>query len=190
MKNKLINTKRLITWPRIINGLTISRILLGLPITLALRNGRNDIFIYLIIISGLTDFFDGYFARKYNHQSILGAKLDPLADKVLLLGPMIWLVHQNLVPLWAMWLLISREVMITIWRSEQLSGLPASIQGKYKTTLQFISITLLLWPQDWGNNYTIYIFNKIGYISFWICLFLSYSSALKYIFIEKETHQN
>ena len=190
MKNKLINTTRLITWPRIINGLTISRILLGLPITLALQNGRNDIFIYLIIISGLTDFFDGYFARKYNHQSILGAKLDPLADKVLLLGPMIWLVHQNLVPLWAMWLLISRELLITIWRSDQLSGLPASIQGKYKTTLQFISITLLLWPQDWGNNYTIYIFNKIGYISFWICLFLSYSSALKYIFIEKETHQN
>ena len=190
MKNKFINTMRLITWPRIINGLTISRIFLGLPIIYTLRIGENDIFIFLILIGGLTDFFDGYFARKYNHKSILGAKLDPLADKILLLGPMIWLVHENLVPLWAIWLLISRELLITSWRSNKPSGVPASIQGKYKTALQFTTIILLLWPQDWGDNNTIYILNKIGYISFWICLFLTYSSALKYIFNQKETHQN
>ena len=189
MKNYFIYKKNFTTWPRIINGLTVIRILLGLPIIFALKSGKNDIFIFLIIIGGLTDFFDGYFARKYNHQSVLGAKLDPLADKILLLGPMIWLVHQNLVPLWAIWLLISRELLITSWRSDKISGAPASIQGKYKTALQFISVILLLWPEDWGNNYTIYIFNKIGYISFWICLFLTYSSALKYIFNQKEPHQ-
>ena len=190
MNKNLINTRTLITWPRIINGLTISRILLGLPIIFALKSGHNDIFILLILLGGITDYFDGYFARKHNHQSILGAKLDPLADKILLLGPMVWLVHENLVPLWAIWLLISRELLITSWRSDKTSGLPASIQGKYKTTLQFISITLLLWPQDWGNSHTIYIFNKIGYLSFWICLFLSYSSAIRYVFNQKENHQN
>ena len=190
MKKMNINTRRLITWPKIINALTISRILLGLPIVFALISGNNDIFIFLILIGALTDFFDGYFARKYNHQSSLGAKLDPLADKILLLGPMVWLVHENLLPLWAIWLLISRELLITSWRSDKTSGGPASIQGKYKTTLQFISITLLLWPQNWGNNFTIYIFNRIGYISFWICLFLSYSSAIKYVISQKETHHN
>ena len=190
MKNELINTKRFITLPRIINGLTISRILIGLPIIQALRSGNNDICIFLILIGGLTDFFDGYLARKYNHQSVLGAKLDPLADKILLLGPMIWLVHENLVPLWAVWLLISRELLITSWRSNKTSGVPASIQGKYKTSLQFISITLLLWPQNWGDDYTINILNKIGYISFWICLFLTYSSAIRYVFNQKETRRN
>ena len=189
MKSKCINPKRLFTWPRIINGLTISRIILGLPIIIALESGHNDVFILLILIGALTDFFDGYFARKYNHKSVLGAKLDPLADKILLLGPMIWLTHENLVPLWAIWLIISREILITSWRSDKSSGGPASIQGKYKTTLQFISIILLLWPQDWGNNQTIYIFNKIGYISFWFCLLLTYSSAFKYI-NQKETRQN
>ena len=187
---KLINSRRLITWPTIINGLTIARILLGLPIIFALKNGENDIFILLILIAGLTDFFDGYFARKYNHQSVLGAKLDPLADKILLLGPMIWLVHENLVPLWAIWLIISRELLITCWRSDKSSGVPASTQGKYKTTLQFISITLLLWPQNWGNIYSIYIINRIGYISFWICLILTFTSAIQYIINQKEPHQN
>ena len=87
MKKEIINSKRFITWPRIINGLSIFRILLGLPVIISLSNGNNDIFIFLILIAGLTDFLDGYFARKYDHKSVFGAKLDPLADKILLIGP-------------------------------------------------------------------------------------------------------
>ena len=188
--NKLIKTRKLITWASVINGLTVSRILLGLPIIYALNTGKNDIFVLLLLIGGLTDFLDGYLARKHNHQTVLGARLDPLADKILLAGPMIWLVHESLVPLWAIWLIISRELLITSWRSDLSSGGPASIQGKYKTALQFSSIILLLWPKNWGNIYTIYIINKIGYISFWICLFLTLSSAIKYIINQKEDHQN
>ena len=187
---KIIKSRRLFTWQKIINGLTISRIFLGLPVVFALVKGNNDIFILLLMIGGLTDFFDGYLARKYNLQSILGAKLDPLADKILLIGPMIWLVHEDLVPLWSIWLIISRELFITSWRSELGSGGPASIQGKYKTTLQFLSITLLLWPKNWGGDYSIYIINKVGYLSFWICLVLTFSSAIKYIFNQKEPRQD
>ncbi len=190
MNKKIINSKRFINWPRIINGLTISRLLLGLPVIISLRNGNNDIFIFLILIAGLTDFLDGYFARKYDHQSVFGAKLDPLADKILLIGPMIWLVHENLVPLWAIWLIISRELLITSWRSDKTSGCPASIQGKYKTAFQFTSIILLLWPKSWGTIDTIYIINRIGYISFWIALFLTLSSAIKYVLNQKVNHRN
>ena len=160
MNKRLINSKILITWPRIINGLTISRMLLGLPIIISLKNGNNDVFIFLILIAALTDFLDGYFARKYDHKSVFGAKLDPLADKILLIGPMIWLVHENLVPLWAIWLIISRELLITSWRSDKTSGGPASIQGKYKTTFQFASIILLLWPQSWGTDYTCLLYTS------------------------------
>ena len=188
--NNPINKRRLLDLQVIINGLTVSRIIIGLPIIIALSNGNNGIFIFLLLIGGLTDYLDGYLARKYNHQSILGAKLDPLADKILILGPMIWLAHENLVPIWAIWLIISRELLITSWRSNLDSGGPASIQGKYKTTLQFLSITLLLWPKNWGTLTTIYIINRIGYISFWICLFLTFSSAIKYIINQKEYHQS
>ena len=190
MNKKITNSKRFIIWPKIINGLTISRILLGLPIIISLRNGNNDIFIFLILIAALTDFLDGYFARKYDHKSVFGATLDPLADKILLIGPMIWLVHENLVPLWSIWLIISRELLITSWRSDKSSGGPASTQGKYKTALQFISIALLLWPKNWGSLYTINIINKLGYISFWICLLLTFSSAIKYIINQTEIDHN
>ena len=190
MNKKIINSKRLISWPTIINGLTISRIFLGLPIIISLKNGNNEISIFLILIGGLTDFLDGYLARKYDHKSAFGAKLDPLADKILLIGPMIWLAHESLVPLWSIWLIISRELLITSWRSNKSSGGPASIHGKYKTIFQFSSIILLLWPKSWGTVNSIYIINKIGYISFWIAFFLTLSSALKYIFNQKETHQN
>ena len=98
MKIKNFNKKRLFTWQSVINGLTVSRIFLGLPIIISLNYGKNDVFIILILIGCLTDFFDGYLARKLDHQSVLGAKLDPLADKIMLLGPMIWLVHENLIP--------------------------------------------------------------------------------------------
>ena len=190
MKKRIMNAKRFMTWPRIINGLTISRILLGLPIIISLSNGHNVVFIFLILIAGFTDFLDGYFARQFDHQSTFGAKLDPLADKILLIGPMIWLVHENLVPLWAIWLIISRELLITSWRAEKTSGGPASIQGKYKTTFQFTSIILLLWPKSWGSINTIYFINKIGYISFWIAFFLTVSSGLKYVINQKGSHQN
>ena len=190
MNKRFINAKRFINWPIIINGLTISRILIGLPIIISLSNGNNEIFIFLILIGGLTDYLDGYFARKYDHKSAFGAKLDPLADKILLIGPLIWLVHENLVPLWAVWLIISRELLITSWRSDKTSGGPASIQGKYKTTFQFTSIILLLWPKNWGTIYNIYIINKIGYILFWIALFLTLSSGIKYVFNQKEAHRN
>ena len=190
MNKKLIYRKRIVNWPKIINGLTITRIFLGLPIVLSLKNGDNDIFILLMIISGLTDFFDGYFARKYNHKSIFGAKLDPLADKIVLLGPMIWLVHEDMVPLWSIWLILSRELLITSWRSGKSSGEPASIQGKYKTTLQFSSIILLFWPNNWGTTYSIFIINKIGFILFWMAFILTFSSGLKYVFNRKANRQN
>tara|TARA_Y100001968_G_C19293984_1_gene685670 strand:+ start:414 stop:983 length:570 start_codon:yes stop_codon:yes gene_type:complete len=187
--NTFFNKRRLFKWQNVINGLTISRIIIGLPIIIFLKNGKNDIFILLLVIGALTDFLDGYLARKYNHQTSLGAKLDPLADKILLIGPMIWLVHENLVPPWAIWLIISREILITSWRSNKSSGGPASIQGKYKTSLQFICIILLLWPEGWGSIYTINIIRKTGYISFWICLLLTCTSALEYVFNQKEFHQ-
>jgi len=187
---RLINEKRLLTWPTLINGLTISRLIIGLPIIIALQSGNNEIFILLISIGGITDFLDGYLARKYNYESVFGTKLDPLADKILIIAPLIWLVHENIVPIWAIWLIISRELIITSWRSDKSSGGPASIQGKYKTTLQFISIILLLWPQNWGNPNTLYIINIIGYVAFWICFFLTFSSALKYIFSQKDSRLN
>jgi len=190
MNKKTINPKARTHVQWIINSLTISRILLGLPIIVTLTYKLYDFCILLILLGGLTDYLDGYYARKYNSQSILGAKLDPLADKIMLLGPIIWLAHEDLIPLWAIWLLLSRELLITSWRANIPTGGPASIHGKYKTLLQFGSIILLLWPKNWGTLNNIYILNKLGYILFWISLYLAISSGIKYISNQKEHHQH
>ena len=190
MKKTILKARSLFSWPRIINGLTISRIIIGLPIIVSLTTRNYDIFIFLLLIGAFTDFLDGYYARKHNNTSIVGAKLDPLADKILLLGPMIWLVHEDLVPLWSVWLILSRELLITSWRSEKSTGGPASIFGKYKTIFQFTSIILLFWPNNWGTVYFISSLNKIGYLIFWFAMFLTLISGIIYIFKKKEPHLN
>jgi CDP-diacylglycerol--glycerol-3-phosphate 3-phosphatidyltransferase len=80
----------------------------------------------------------------------LGARLDPLTDKILISAPLLWLGATDLLPLWAVWLLLGRELLISGWRAGQGSGGPASKAGKAKTILQFASLLLLLWPCDWG----------------------------------------
>ena len=154
---------------------------MGLPLILSLSYRRYDYSILFLILGALTDYLDGYLARNKNCKTNIGAKLDPLADKILLLGPFIWIAHENLVPAWSIWLLLSRELLITSWRSNISTGAPASTQGKIKTTFQFASLILLLWPENWASQYTLYVLNSAGYILFWTSLLLALSSSIKYI---------
>ena len=181
MRKHLNNSKALFKWSDIVNLLTISRILLGLPLILSLTYRRYEYSILFLVLGALTDYLDGYLARNKNCKTIIGAKLDPLADKILLLGPFIWIAHENFVPAWSIWLLLSRELLITGWRSNNSTGGPASTQGKIKTILQFASLVFLLWPNNWGSENTIYIINTTGYILFWISLIIALSSSIKYL---------
>ena len=183
-------SKKKINWSKIINGLTLSRIIIGFPLILALASRMYELSIILIVLGGLTDFLDGYLARKLNFKSKFGAKLDPLADKVLLIGPLIWIAHENIVPIWSVWILISRELIVTGWRSNLQSGGPASFQGKCKTVLQFTSIILLLWPEKWFFIIDIIIINRLGFIGFWISFILALISGFKYLINQKESHHD
>ena len=166
----------------LINILTLFRIFAAAIIfTLLMLNNYYLLSFILFLLSGLTDYLDGYIARNKDCKTIIGAKLDPLADKILLIGPFIWIAHENLVPAWSIWLLLSRELLITSWRSDNTTGAPASTQGKIKTSIQFISLILLLWPENWASQYTLYVLNSAGYILFWTSLLLALSSSIKYI---------
>ncbi len=181
MHKNQINFKYIPSWSNIVNSLTISRIIIGLPLIISLSDRRYEYSIVIIVIGAFTDYLDGYLARSKNCKTIIGARLDPLADKILLLGPFIWIAHEDLVPAWSIWLLISRELLITSWRSDSTTGAPASTQGKMKTTFQFTSLILLLWPTNWGSEYTITFLNNTGSILFWISWLLALSSSIKYI---------
>jgi CDP-diacylglycerol---glycerol-3-phosphate 3-phosphatidyltransferase len=165
---------------RIADGLTAGRALLGLPLILALGAGQQALAWWLLLLGGISDWADGALARWAGGGSEWGARLDPLTDKILIAAPLLWLAAQPAwpqhLPLWAVWLLLARELLISGWRSGASGGGPASLGGKAKTMLQFAALLLLLWPWDgavWAR--------VLGWWLFWPSLVLALSSAWGYL---------
>ena len=139
-----------------------------------------------VLLGGLSDAADGWLARRSGGGSVWGARLDPLTDKILISAPLLWLGATGVLPLWAVWLLLARELLISGWRAGQGSGGPASAAGKAKTILQFASLLLLLWPCDWGLGTPPAVglvewLHWAGFLLFWPSLLLALTSALGYL---------
>ncbi|MBA3025199.1 MAG: CDP-diacylglycerol--glycerol-3-phosphate 3-phosphatidyltransferase [Sulfurimonas sp.] len=105
----------------------------------------------LFVLASATDFFDGYIAREWNQMTMLGAILDPLADKMLTLAAFLGLMMIGEASAWAIYIIIVRELFITGIRTVAVSeglSVKASWAGKIKTVLQMIAIGFLLmhWP--------------------------------------------
>ena len=175
---------------RLADGLTAGRAVLGLPLILALMAGQGGLAWMLLLLGGLSDAADGWLARRAGGGSVWGARLDPLTDKILICAPLLWLAARGVLPLWAVWLLLARELLISGWRAGQGSGGPASWSGKAKTILQFASLLLLLWPQGWtlglgalaqGDLSPALVLPQIGWWLFWPSLLLALSSAWGYL---------
>lgn len=110
----------------------------------------NLIVASLFLLAGITDYFDGYFARIFKVQSDFGRCLDPIADKLLVAVAIIMLIHfgnKNMVITLSGLVIICREILVSGLR-EFLSSinvsLPVSRLSKYKTAIQMIALTLLL----------------------------------------------
>ena len=163
---------------RVADTLTVARAIAGLPLILALQAGWSASAWWLLLLAGLSDAADGWLARRAGGGSSWGARRDPLTDKVLIAAPLLWLAAEGVLPLWAVWLLLARELLISGWRAQASDGAPASSAGKAKTILQFLSLLLLLWPPAWsGHNQLV----RIGWWLFWPSLLMALSSAVAYL---------
>lgn len=105
----------------------------------------------VFVIASVTDFFDGFIARKWNQMTKLGAILDPLADKMLMLAGFIGLMIIDRASAWAIFLILSREFFITGLRVVAVSegkSVASTMAGKIKTVVQMIAIGFLImnWP--------------------------------------------
>ena len=170
---------------RLADGLTLARAVLGLPLLLALSSGLEGLAWVLLLLGGLSDWADGVLARRAGGGSAWGARLDPLTDKILISAPLLWLAAAGSLPLWAVWLLLARELLVSGWRAGQGDGGPASRTGKAKTILQFSALLLLLWPEGWGLGLggagVAAALHRCGWWLFWPSLALALSSALGYL---------
>lgn len=105
----------------------------------------------IFVIASVTDFFDGFIARSWDQMTKLGAILDPLADKMLILAGFLGLVMLDRASVWAVFLILTREFFITGLRVVAISegkDVAASMAGKIKTVFQMIAIGFLImnWP--------------------------------------------
>ena len=94
-----------------------------------------------------TDWLDGYLARRWRQTSPLGALLDPIADKVLVLGLFISFVQLRLVPAWMVLVILARELLITgvrLYVAGRHVVIAAATEGKHKTVSQMLTILILL----------------------------------------------
>ncbi len=174
----------------IANGLTTFRAISGLPLIFALSKDYLSLAWSLFFLSSTTDLVDGWLAKKAGGGSLWGARFDPLSDKILYLAPLIWLSSIEVLPLWAIWLLMARELLITSWRGSAKNGGKASLIGKAKTSTQFLSFLFLLYPGIWGDQDFLLLINKIGLYLFWISLFFAVISAWGYIRLGSTNHRS
>ena len=141
---------------------------------------------WLFLLGSISDAIDGWLARRYDEGTTFGARLDPLTDKILIAAPLIWLASTERLPMWAVWLLITREILITDLRAHAEDGAPASLGGKSKTLILFLSLLLLIWPSNWNGYY--YIIG-IGWWLFWPSLLLAILSAINYFKFQSKSDQ-
>ena len=134
------------------NFLSTLRILLLVPIIFFFEYDFYLFSLIIFIIAALTDYLDGYFARKNNQTTDTGALLDLLSDKIFVCVLLIWMTFHfdSLIILMSSILIVSREISISylrlfiISKSKQISNVKSDLYGKFKTALQMIGLGVIL----------------------------------------------
>lgn len=160
--------------------LTVIRILI-IPLFIIEAPANPQVGAFLFLIASITDFLDGYLARKFKQITKLGIILDPIADKLLVITALVILVDLVRVPAWIATVIILREFIITTLRFYALSRgvvIPAEKAGKAKTVLQMISILFLLIANE---LYGIDLYD-VGLLLLYIATAMAVYSAIGYIY--------
>jgi CDP-diacylglycerol--glycerol-3-phosphate 3-phosphatidyltransferase len=150
--------------------------------------GTNELLAYdprwivlpiLFILASITDFLDGFIARKYNLVTTFGKFIDPLADKLLVMTALLLLTVEGIIPVWIVITILSREFIVTGIRlvaAPTGKVIAASKLGKYKTATTMVALALLLMFEF--NS----LFETFGMILLYIGLALTIISGIEYFY--------
>jgi cardiolipin synthase (CMP-forming) len=145
---------------------------------------RNDIACGLFVAAAVTDWFDGYLARRLNQMSPFGAFLDPVADKLLVCAALLVLLDMDRVNSILALIIIGREITISAlreWMAElgARSKVAVSALGKYKTGFQMAAIPMLLYDKSWFDG--LINWPLLGRWLLWVAAGLTVWSMLVYL---------
>lgn len=169
----------LLTWSRII-AIPIIVLVFYLPIAPFLANLIATV---LFIAFAITDWLDGFLARKLKQTSAFGAFLDPVADKFLICATLLILVHLQRIDVFVALIIIGREIAISALR-EWMAQIGASksvavhMVGKLKTTAQMVAIPFLLFDHRLFNLFDT---RPVGQILLWVAAVLTIWSMVYYM---------
>jgi CDP-diacylglycerol--glycerol-3-phosphate 3-phosphatidyltransferase len=148
----------------------------------------NIITTAIFALAAVTDWFDGYLARKWKETSAFGAFLDPVADKLMVAAALVLIVDTNPTPYAGIWLafpalvIIGREITISAlreWMAEvgSSAAVAVSMMGKVKTTAQMMALVLLLYKEAIGIFPTV----EIGLVLLYVAAVLTLWSMVRYL---------
>ena len=173
------------------NGLTLFRCLAALLLPLIVIYGGEIGAIVatpLLILAGMTDYFDGFYARKYKVISNFGKILDPIADKLLVIGLIFALASEHMfeynyafIPAL---IIVLREILISGIR-ESIAGyniiLEVTFLSKWKTTIQLIACgSFLVWRTN-TFSYNVETLGTISYTFLWVAAIITFVTGIQYI---------
>lgn len=129
-------------------------------------------------IASLTDWLDGYLARRRGQVTTFGQLMDPLADKLLITAALLSLIQMNLVPAWMVAVILGREFAVTVLRSlAHARGIviAASPLGKIKMAAEVTAILALILGHDHLQQ-----FSRLGIVALWVALITAVVSGIDY----------
>ena len=162
------------------NWLTLFRIFLVpflVVVLLTKFDFREVVGLAIFWVAAITDFLDGWFARRRREVTRLGTLLDPIADKLLTSAAFISLVDLGVAPAWTVVVIVGREFAVSGLRSIAASRgivIPASPLGKFKMFTQIVAISLLIVSFRFGRLYT------TSQVALYTVVFFAVASAVDY----------
>ena len=144
----------------------------------------------LFAVASITDWLDGYLARRMGIVTVFGKFLDPIADKLIVMAALIMILPYDRVPAWMVLVILGREIIITGLRgiaSTEGIVIPASNLGKFKTIFQIVATIGLLLHYDYrwffaiDNPYLTVNMHHIGMFYLWIATVITIWSGIDYL---------
>lgn len=166
-----------INLPNVLSCIRILLVPILVVVLLTKFEGKEFVGLGLFLFAALTDVLDGWIARRWGLVTRLGKLLDPAADKILTSAAFISLVELDRAPAWVVVAIIAREFAISTLRSLAAAEnvvISASWQGKLKTVVQVVAISLLIFHERLGD------LQPLGTFALYLALALSVTSGVEY----------